>query len=413
MCIRDRVVKCEAKNRIIEILLSQEVPKQSLQRTAQFLKILNKTKINLVLLKSLSFGGIPAECEGLRGVVWRLLFGQLPPETAKWEEFLRMRQSQYDDFKNGLVIIPTLPKLQPGQSIEVEDHPLSLSKTSRWFMFYKDDDTRKQINKDIRRTKADIPFFKELAHPSEESKNSSLFIPSNAEITGLDNNDEGLFGSEGETHRHVLARILLIYSKLNLGVNYVQGMNELLATIYYCFHKYSPKMMMPHLESDSFFCFGALMGEVRDEYMREMDSEDSGINGKMQFISDLIRKVDPEFHEFFKTNNIAVNTFALRWVMLLFAQDLQLEEVIRLWDTLLSDNERFLFFDYVLLQVILDSKEKAMEAAPHTINRVMGSLTEEIDLIRLLERAGALLAKDQDKEEYNVKQYPCFCHTYM
>jgi hypothetical protein len=39
-----------------------------------------------------------------------------------------------------------------------------------------------------------------------------------------------------ETHADVLSRILFIYAKLNPGVMYVQGMNEILATVYYCFY---------------------------------------------------------------------------------------------------------------------------------------------------------------------------------
>lgn len=38
-----------------------------------------------------------------------------------------------------------------------------------------------------------------------------------------------------ETHSDVLGRILFIYAKLNPGVKYVQGMNEILAVLYYCF----------------------------------------------------------------------------------------------------------------------------------------------------------------------------------
>lgn len=38
-----------------------------------------------------------------------------------------------------------------------------------------------------------------------------------------------------ETHADVLARVLFIYAKLNPGVKYVQGMNEVLAVLYYCF----------------------------------------------------------------------------------------------------------------------------------------------------------------------------------
>ena len=38
-----------------------------------------------------------------------------------------------------------------------------------------------------------------------------------------------------EKNSDVMARILFIYAKLNPGVKYVQGMNEILAPIYYIF----------------------------------------------------------------------------------------------------------------------------------------------------------------------------------
>jgi len=44
-----------------------------------------------------------------------------------------------------------------------------------------------------------------------------------------------------ETHADMLHRILFIYAKLNPGIKYIQGMNEVLAVIYYCY-----------LENDSF-----------------------------------------------------------------------------------------------------------------------------------------------------------------
>jgi hypothetical protein len=37
------------------------------------------------------------------------------------------------------------------------------------------------------------------------------------------------------THADILTRILFIYAKLNPGVKYTQGMNEVLATLYFCF----------------------------------------------------------------------------------------------------------------------------------------------------------------------------------
>lgn len=39
-----------------------------------------------------------------------------------------------------------------------------------------------------------------------------------------------------ETHADIISKILFIYAKLNRGVKYVQGMNEILATLYFCFY---------------------------------------------------------------------------------------------------------------------------------------------------------------------------------
>lgn len=38
-----------------------------------------------------------------------------------------------------------------------------------------------------------------------------------------------------KTHSDILARILFVYAKLNAGLKYVQGMNEVLSVVYYCF----------------------------------------------------------------------------------------------------------------------------------------------------------------------------------
>ena len=83
-----------------------------------------------------------------------------------------------------------------------------------------------------------------------------------------------------ETHADVLARILFIYAKLNPGVKYVQGMNEILATLYFCF--YDPQNPAEFVcEADLFFCFNIVISEIRDSFVRTMDAENTGINGKV------------------------------------------------------------------------------------------------------------------------------------
>lgn len=109
-----------------------------------------------------------------------------------------------------------------------------------------------------------------------------------------------------ETHADVLARILFIYAKLNPGVKYVQGMNEILAALYYCFYTFGDDQVIAHenLESDLFFCFSNLMIEIRDGFLRELDKEKSGIAGKIKAYSDILKVVDPVVYNNLKEQNV-------------------------------------------------------------------------------------------------------------
>ena len=98
-----------------------------------------------------------------------------------------------------------------------------------------------------------------------------------------------------ETHADVLHRILFIYAKLNPGIKYVQGMNEVLAVIYYCYLMHDDhrevdninddsNAIIPrkYLESDLFFSFTNIMIEMKDGFLRELDKEKSGIQGRIR-----------------------------------------------------------------------------------------------------------------------------------
>jgi hypothetical protein len=98
-----------------------------------------------------------------------------------------------------------------------------------------------------------------------------------------------------DTHADVLAQVLFIYAKLNPGVKYVQGMNEVLAVLYYCFWSFSDFNVIPreYLESDLFFCFTGLMTEIRDGFLRELDKEESGISGRVATFASLLKALEP------------------------------------------------------------------------------------------------------------------------
>ena len=97
-----------------------------------------------------------------------------------------------------------------------------------------------------------------------------------------------------EAHSDALARILFMYARLNAGVKYVQGMNEILAVVYYCFWKFGNEALISseYLESDVFFCFSNLVSELKDGFLRDLDQEQSGIDGKCRKMLQVLKIVD-------------------------------------------------------------------------------------------------------------------------
>lgn len=59
-------------------------------------------------------------------------------------------------------------------------------------------------------------------------------------------------------------------------------MNEVIAVLYYCFWKGGNEAVISttYLESDLFFCFSNLMQDLKDGFLRELDEENAGLQGR-------------------------------------------------------------------------------------------------------------------------------------
>lgn len=89
-----------------------------------------------------------------------------------------------------------------------------------------------------------------------------------------------------KSHYDVLARILLLYAKLNRGVRYVQGMNELLAPLYYLF---AQDPLNGHHAEDSRLCYIFLVFVSLNVEPDRIFRSTSHIHHRI-FIYDIIRK---------------------------------------------------------------------------------------------------------------------------
>ena len=96
-------------------------------------------------------------------------------------------------------------------------------------------------------------------------------------------------------------------------------MNEIIAVLYYCFWKFGNEAVISteYLESDLFMCFSNLMTDLKDGFIRDLDKEVNGINGKCTRFSQILKLVDREVYDKLTSENVNPQFYALRWIMLM------------------------------------------------------------------------------------------------
>ncbi len=89
------------------------------------------------------------------------------------------------------------------------------------------------------------------------------------------------------------------------------------------------------------------MNEQKDGFIRELDKEKCGIDGKCRAVVKIMSVVDPLVHRKLIEEKVLPQFYALRWIMLLLCQEFDMINAIRLWDSLLADEKRFEFLRFV------------------------------------------------------------------
>ncbi|XP_042518293.1 TBC1 domain family member 13-like [Macadamia integrifolia] len=301
---------------------------EEISRQSQFLAELSRKVINLRELRRLASQGIP-EGAGIRPTVWKILLGYLPCDRSLWTIELAKKRSQYKRFKEELLVNPSevtrrLDKsaglesdeskcerrgLLPRSEIPHGEHPLSLGTNSIWNQFFQDTEIIEQIDRDVHRTHPGMHFF----------SGDSSFARSNQEA---------------------LKNILIVFAKLNPGIRYVQGMNEVLAPLFYVFRNDPDEEIAASAEADTFFCFVELLSGFRDNFCQQLDNSVVGIRSTITKVSKLLKEHDEELWRHLEvTTKVNPQFYAFRWITLLLTQEFNFADSLHIWDALLSDPE--------------------------------------------------------------------------
>jgi len=233
-------------------------------------------------------------------------------------------RSSEDDEEEQCNNPPTLPPLLESPCVTLDENgggesPLLVPFSESAIRETKEVELRREIEKDVERTHCELAFFCNPAHTS------------------------------------AMFRILLVYAKLNKGVLYIQGMNELLAPLLYvCVTDKGAGLVgstaeddldgvdgsgpsLDEAEADAFFLFCALMAVHRDVFMSSQDNSSSGIRGQLARLGRALHRREPTLAAHLDTLGISPQFYALRWLTTLCTRELSFPDTMMMWDRLLSD----------------------------------------------------------------------------
>ena len=313
----------------------------------------------------------------MRALIWKMNFKYLPHKIQNWENTLKSFRDEYTELKNAVIIkqqeeIKIFEELNQN-IIEEENINNKNSKNQSYninnTLYLLAENTDKElletINKDINRTYSTMNFFSKpindkIKFSQEELNNlyllkkSSIYQDSTLVYTkGRTTND--LY--KKEIHSDALERILYIYAKNNKDVGYVQGMNSILAPIYYCYSM-DNTCDKENIEADAFWSFSFLMDDIKKIFQQKNDTLKGGIFDKIVLLELMISKIDKDiFNRLIKKNKEDSFYFVIKWLNLFFSQQMIMPDVLRLWDIIFCEEDRY-YFVYLFSLAILEYKKK-------------------------------------------------------
>lgn len=176
-----------------------------------------------------------------------------------------------------------------------DDDPLSNKESSEWAALWSDKELMQAIEQDVVRTMPDLAFYA-CRTIEDDDEDGGMGVNGHVAVgvAGERKRERGEQKRKGRQRRQAISRILFVHAKLNPAESYTQGMNEIVATLYFVLATDEREEWRHHCEADTFFCFTNLMAEIRDVFIQSMDDSENGLHGKMEAFSRTLRQHDPE-----------------------------------------------------------------------------------------------------------------------
>ena len=334
--------------------------KSKVECLSDFIK---KNKFDNKILKQIIKNSIPNQLPCLRAMIWKSLVGYLPiNDLSQWKKTTCEYFQKYRLLKK-----------------EFKNFPNNIKDES-------DEKILAQINKDLPRTRPKIKFFK------EKSKFSKI-----------------------ETNYDVLKRILYFYAKKHKDIGYVQGMNEIVAIIYYIYTLDENPYIKNFVESDTYYSFELLIEEIKPIFlMSNINYSQLFISLQIKQINDILLNVEPDLLKYFENKDLKLDIFLMRWLLVLFAQEFSLHTSISFWDRLFTKKNKMRFICFISSAILIINKKKLMQMEMEEIifwAQQFGNVINDSNIDKIVETAFEIKAncnKKTKKKGFNFFNFNFF-----
>jgi len=305
-----------------------------------------------------------------------VILGYLPTNTFTWDKVLAKQRAAHTSLVQEL-----LQKCENSLAVQSRgDAQLGDTQLHHDTPSSNIEEVFDQIGKDIFRTRPEMEFF--ARHLSGDGAH---IIRASCTIEHIN-----LF--KPVCHYDMLARILLLYAWLNPGLKYVQGMNEICAPLYFLLAHDS--LNIDYVEADTFYCFSLLMGRMRDVFVKSLDDEDTGMIGQTEQFGSLLQEKDGDVWRHLEDIGVSPMLYTVRWLTLMLAQELEMPDVLRVWDALLADlahPHRFIY--YLCVAMVVEIREALLAGDFSDCLRLLQNYPP-IQVDTLMEKATQMRAAD-------------------
>ena len=314
------------KKKILQSIINRSLKcsNQTIQKTGGFIESI--VSQNKERLKELCSYGLPDDLPILRSLIWKINFDYLPINSEEWSNVLKTQRNLYEYYKEqfSIRLKEEIKLLENFNEKSLEEKKKLEKKTNKILL--------EEIKKDMNRTHTQLSFF------FQPTDSHSILSPEKIKTMM-------------ENRRNCTMK----------DINYVQGMNEIIAPIYYCYS--FDKIYIENecnIEADTFWSFYNLMNKIKSVFIREDDRCDKGVFGKSNKLKELVKIVDKDIYAHFLKHKLDYSLFAFRWFILFFSQDFLMIDILRLWDYLFCEDNKFKNTYYISLAIMLMKKDSIL-----------------------------------------------------